>query len=98
MELIPTPILYPFAIIFLCMNLIAFAAMGLDKHYAKCHLRRIPEKCLFLFALLFGAPGGTLGMYVFRHKTRHLSFSICFPLLALVQIALIFFAATHLLF
>lgn len=50
--------------------------------------RRIPEKTLFLFTLLGGGIGGTLGMYVFHHKTRHWYFAVFFPLIAIAQIAL----------
>ena len=47
------------------------------------------EKTLFLFALLGGAPGGTAGMFLFRHKTRHWTFRLGFPLLAAAQLALL---------
>ena len=59
--------------------------MGLDKHRAKTGAWRIPERRLFLFALLGGGPGGFLGMLAFRHKTRHLTFRIGFPALALID-------------
>lgn len=68
-------------------NLLAFSAMGLDKHRAKTGAWRIPERRLFLFALLGGGPGGFLGMLAFRHKTRHLAFRIGFPALALIDVA-----------
>ena len=48
----------------------------------------MPEKTLFLLALLGGACGGWLGMRVFRHKTKHWYFVWGFPLLALLQLAL----------
>ena len=73
------------------MNVIAFILMGTDKIKAKLDKRRIPEKVLFLFAILFGAIGGTIGMYSFRHKTKHWYFAVFFPLLALAQLALYFF-------
>ena len=38
---------------------------------------------------LFGALGGTLGMYVFRHKTKHWYFKLFFPLMLLVQAAVL---------
>ena len=56
------------------INLIGFAAMALDKRRAIRHKWRIPERTLFLIALLFGSIGVLTGMYVFRHKTKHLSF------------------------
>lgn len=78
-------------VVCLLMSLLTFLLMGLDKTRAKARAWRIPEKVLFLFAALFGAPGGVLGMMTFRHKTRHSHFAIGFPLLAVVQIALLAF-------
>lgn len=69
------------------LSLILFVMMGLDKSFAKRGLRRIPEKRLFLFALLGGAIGGTVGMRVFHHKTKHWYFKWGFPVIALMQIA-----------
>ena len=71
----------------LIMSVVSFVAMGSDKSKAQRGARRTSEKRLFLYALLLGAPGGTLGMFAFRHKTRHWYFRIGFPLLAAVQAA-----------
>ena len=68
------------------MSAVLFLAMGAEKSRAKSHCRRIPEARLFLLALLGGAVGGTLGMWVFRHKTRHWYFAFGFPLLAAIQL------------
>ena len=69
-----------------CMSLVSFLVMGSDKRRAKRGARRVPEARLFLLALLGGGVGGLLGMYAFRHKTRHLHFALGFPLIAAVQI------------
>ncbi len=71
----------------LAVNMAAFALMGMDKRRARKGAWRISEKALFLPALLGGALGGTLGMRVFRHKTRHWYFLFGFPLLLLLQLA-----------
>ena len=73
-------------LIFTVMSAALFLTMGADKSRAKSHCRRIPEARLFLLALLGGAVGGTLGMWVFRHKTRHWYFAVFFPLLAAAQL------------
>ena len=70
------------------INLAAFALMGLDKRKAKKNLWRIPEKTLFLSAILGGSAGAIAGMYVFHHKTRHWYFVIGMPLILVIQIGL----------
>lgn len=70
------------------MSLVLFVTMGADKRRAGKGLWRVPEKRLFLLALLGGAAGGTLGMYAFRHKTKHWYFALGFPLLTVIQLAL----------
>lgn len=74
-------------------GLVLFILMGADKSCARRGLRRIPERRLFLLAFLGGAAGGWLGMYVFRHKTKHWRFVIGFPLIAVVQLALCIYLA-----
>ena len=76
-------------IVIAVMNLIAFALMGIDKHKAKAGKWRIKEATLFLATGLMGGLGGTLGMYAFRHKTKHWYFKLGFPALLIVQVALI---------
>ena len=73
------------------INLIGFATMALDKRRAIRHKWRIPERTLFLIALLFGSIGVLTGMYVFRHKTKHLSFSIGIPAILVAQLLLLSF-------
>lgn len=83
--------------VYLIMNIIAFAAMGLDKRAAKAQAYRTPERMLFLWAALFGGVGGTMGMYTFRHKTKHWYFKLFFPLLAVLQIAALIWGTSALL-
>ena len=76
-------------VVLIVMNLLAFALMGIDKMKARRGSWRIPEKTLFLVTALFGALGGTLGIKVFRHKTKHWYFKWGFPVLLVVQIVLL---------
>lgn len=46
------------------------------------------ERTLLLVAALGGAAGGVLGMYTFRHKTRHWYFKYGLPALLLAQLVL----------
>ena len=78
-----------FLIYLVIMNVLAFLLMGIDKRRAVRRGRRIPEKVLFAFAILGGSFGGICGMLVFRHKTKHLSFKIGFPVILIVELVLI---------
>ena len=71
------------------MNAVSFLLMGCDKRFAKQGKRRIPEKTLFLVTACFGGLGGVLGMYAFRHKTKHWYFRVFFPVLLILQAALL---------
>ena len=77
------------ALVYLALvNVVAFAVYGADKRRAKKDKRRVPEKTLFLLALIGGSVGALAGMYTFRHKTRHWYFVWGIPAILAVQIAL----------
>ena len=78
-------------IIYAVMSVIGFALMGIDKSRAINRKWRIKEATLFLIALFGGGIGSTLGMFFFRHKTKHWYFRLFFPLFAAAQTALLFF-------
>ena len=71
------------------LNCVSFFLMARDKRLAREGQWRIPEKVLFLSALLFGAFGGTAAMWIFRHKTKHWYFRVFFPLLMILQAAIL---------
>jgi uncharacterized membrane protein YsdA (DUF1294 family) len=71
------------------MNVVYFSLMGIDKRRARRGVWRISEKALFLTTACFGGLGGVLGMNVFHHKTKHWYFRVFFPVLLIVQIALL---------
>lgn len=78
---------WPLAAVILAVNLAAFAAMGLDKHQARRHGRRIREATLMGWALAGGGAGALAGMLAFRHKTRHPLFRFGLPLILILQLA-----------
>lgn len=80
------------------INIFAFAIMGIDKAKAKQREWRIPEKTLFLAAAFGGAFGANLGMWVFRHKTKHIKFLIIMPLLLILWGAIVYFMIKYLKF
>lgn len=73
------------------VNMLTLIFMGWDKRQSKRGGRRVPERRFFLLALLGGAAGGLLGMYAFRHKTRHWYFRWGMPLILLLQLGLLWF-------
>lgn len=72
----------------LIINAIGFTLMLADKGAAKKNLWRIPESTLMTAAAFGGSIGSLLGMYTFRHKTKHLKFTLGIPLILIAQIAL----------
>ncbi len=79
----------------LIINLIGFLSMFIDKQKAKKHKWRIPEKMLFLYAILGGSIGSIAGMQIFRHKTKHMYFVIGMPAILVVQIVLGIYLFIH---
>ncbi|MCM1104325.1 MAG: DUF1294 domain-containing protein [Clostridium sp.] len=71
----------------LMINVVGFFSMYLDKRKARKRLWRIPEATLFLIALIGGSIGSIVGMYTFRHKTRHWYFVYGLPVILFLQIA-----------
>lgn len=70
----------------IAINILSFVLMGLDKSKARRGAWRIPEKTLFLAAVVGGSVGAIAGMYVFRHKTKHLCFVLGLPVILLLQL------------
>ena len=75
----------------LIVNAAAFLLMLVDKQKAKKKLWRIPESTLLLSAVLGGSIGSLAGMYTFRHKTKHLKFTLGVPAILILQIAAAFY-------
>lgn len=74
---------------FVLINLAGLMLMGIDKRKAQKGKWRIPEGTLFLIAILGGSIGCILGMYLFRHKTKHKKFVIGMPLILILEAALL---------
>lgn len=69
------------------VNVIALLMMSIDKSASKKrNKRRIPERNLLGLALFGGSIGATLGMYLFKHKTRKLPFKLGLPVIIVLQI------------
>lgn len=70
----------------LLMSIIGFVIMGIDKQRAIKKKWRIPESTLILIAFAGGGLGAFFGMYVFRHKTKHMKFVVLLPLSAVLYV------------
>ena len=68
----------------LCISVVAFSMMGLDKRKAVKKQWRTPESTLFLMSAAGGAIGTWIGMYVFHHKTHKNKFKMGIPLLVAI--------------
>ena len=79
----------------LLVNAAGFLLMLVDKQKAKKGAWRIKERTLFLTAAVGGSIGSLLGMYTFRHKTKHLSFVLGMPAILIAQTALVIFLLLH---
>ena len=75
----------------LVMSIVAFCVCGADKFAAQRQKSRVPDKVLFLLSALGGSVGMYLGMFTFRHKTKHWYFVVGIPAIILVQAALILY-------
>lgn len=80
-----------FAIYLNGINILTFLIYGVDKWKAKRDKWRIPEDTLIWLAIVGGSVGALLGMYLFRHKTKHKKFLIGIPVILLVQVGLLYF-------
>ena len=77
---------------YLCViNMMGFVLMGLDKWKAKHKKWRIAVRTLFLVGIVGGSPGCWLGMYIFRHKTKHWQFVVGMSAILVIQAAVILF-------
>jgi uncharacterized membrane protein YsdA (DUF1294 family) len=74
----------------LFINLLALYLMAYDKSQARKNRRRVRERTLFLIAALGGAIGSVVGMRIWRHKTKHVSFVIGMPAIIAVQAILLY--------
>jgi len=74
----------------LIVNAVAFLLMLVDKQKARKKLWRIPESTLLLSAAIGGSVGALAGLYTFRHKTRHLKYTLGVPAILLGQIVVVF--------
>ena len=67
------------------INALGFFLMIADKSRARKNRRRVPEATLMFVAVIGGSVGSLAGMYLVRHKTRHLKFTVGIPVILALQ-------------
>lgn len=75
----------------LFINLWVFILCGADKYKAARGKWRVRERTFFLLSALGGSVFMLAGMHLFRHKTKHREFTICIPMMLILQIVLILY-------
>jgi len=80
-------LIYYFAFI----NLVGIIVNIADKIKAKHNKWRIRESTLWIIGILGGATGSYITMLLIRHKTKHKSFMLGMPVLALLNIAMLIY-------
>ena len=73
---------------FVIISIITFLLMYIDKNRAIKNQWRIPESTLINLSILGGGIGTYMGMYIFRHKTRHPKFTIFIPITIILNLFL----------
>jgi uncharacterized membrane protein YsdA (DUF1294 family) len=82
---------YLLLIYFILVNTFSFLLMGIDKYKARKNKWRIKESTLFLSSVIGGSLGSLLGMFFFRHKTKHKKFLLGMPCILLIHICLLLY-------
>ncbi len=78
----------------ICINIITFFVYYLDKQKAKKNAYRISERNLIGLTLIGGCLGAIVSMNLFRHKTKHLKFTLGIPLILALQIISVIYLIT----
>ncbi|AOL24793.1 Protein of unknown function (DUF1294) [Erythrobacter litoralis] len=89
-----TPANIPVAVV--AVNVLAFAAFGINKAPAGQGMRRISEDTLLQLAFLGGVAGAYAGRELFRHKTRKQPFSNQLHMIAGLQLCAAAFMTVYL--
>lgn len=83
-------------IYFAVISVITSIVTVYDKRAAKKRTKhRVPEKILFLLAILGGSVAEFLTMLKIRHKTKHKRFMIGLPVIMVMQVVILWLILTQ---
>ena len=71
---------------YVIINIVLYVTMVIDKKRAIKDQWRIPEKNMYLMAVLGGGFGGLVAMVFKRHKNRHMDFILVFTMTSILHI------------
>ena len=77
------------------INLVTLVLFLVDKQAASARRSRIPERTLLALLLLGGVIGGSIGIFVIRHKSQHHSFRIVLVIAFVLHMALAVWLLAH---
>ncbi len=66
------------------VNILSFAAFGIDKKKAERKKQRISEMTLIILSIIGGAFGSLIGMVIFKHKLSKPKFYAGVPIIAVL--------------
>ena len=72
------------------INIVLYVTMVIDKKRAIKDGWRIPEKNMFIMAVLGGGLGGLAAMVFKRHKNRHMDFILVFTMTSILHMVAAF--------
>ena len=72
------------------INIVLYVTMVIDKKRAIRDGWRIPEKNMFIMAVMGGGLGGLAAMVFKRHKNRHMDFILVFTMTAILHMLVAF--------
>jgi uncharacterized membrane protein YsdA (DUF1294 family) len=75
---------------YILINLVLYITMVIDKKRAIKDGWRIPEKNMFIMAVMGGGLGGLVAMVFKRHKNRHLDFIMVFTMTSILHMLVAF--------
>ncbi len=70
---------------YIIINIVLYVTMVIDKKRAIKDQWRIPEKNMYLMAVLGGGLGGLCAMVFKRHKNRHMDFILVFTMTSILH-------------
>lgn len=73
----------------LIINIISLLIYYIDKKKAIKKKYRFSEKFLITLSIMGGCYGSIVGIYLFRHKTKHLKFIILVPIFCVIWLIII---------